>query len=102
MATDAELLFTTESGFDSMQVVQTGRVQVTNGAPATVIVPDLGYKPAVVIIPELTFLTNPSNTAIRFWSTYNSTTSINLNIYHNNLNYNGWCLYAVLRVRADG
>ncbi|EKF43970.1 hypothetical protein NA8A_04140 [Nitratireductor indicus C115] len=101
-ASDAQLLFTTEPGFESFQLVQTGRVQLLNNAPVNIIVPDLGYRPAVYIIPELTFSLNPSNTSLRFWTEYDSNTSLWLNILHNNLNYNGYSLYAVMKVRADG
>ncbi len=95
-----QLLFTTESGFDSLQFVQVGDVVSTVGNPGRVSIPDLGYKPFVWIVPEVTYSMGMSETKLITWATYVSNTEIDVHVDINNLNYTGVCRYAVMRLKV--
>ncbi|WPZ13268.1 hypothetical protein T8J41_13995 [Nitratireductor rhodophyticola] len=97
---DDKLLFRTTAGFETLQVVQSGRVYLTTGSPATISVPNLGYYPKVILQSDWNIGINVGfNTSshIFHWVEYLSLTSIRLNVDKNNIYDSNYSLYVVLR-----
>ncbi|WP_295808881.1 hypothetical protein [uncultured Nitratireductor sp.] len=99
-ASDSQLLFRTTAGFETLQIVKSGRVYLTTGEPVTISVPNLGYRPKVILQSDwnIGILTGfGTNSHIFHWVDYLSNTEIRLNVDKNNIFDSNYSLYVVLR-----
>lgn len=100
-ANDDQLLFS--SAWSTLQVVQAGSVAVSDNDPTTVAIPNLGYKPTVILIPEVQFSSIFSATDARMyaWATFSSNTSMTIHVdVDAALNYTGFTVYGIFRRNA--
>lgn len=84
----------------SLQVVQTGRVSVSNGNPVTITIPNLGYWPMIFLAPDDSYGDFPDGNS-EDWNpqvTFVSNTSVTINTGGP---HSGAVVYIALRLRAD-
>ncbi|WP_274426739.1 hypothetical protein [Chelativorans sp. YIM 93263] len=91
---------------DSLQFVVTGSVNITNGNPVTISIPNLGYRPMIFLAPNTTYGNFPGGNATD-WSpkiTYNSNTSVTIDVNNPSTfdDPSAEVVYVVVRKRADG
>ena len=101
---ESNLLFS--SDWSSIQVVKTGTLNVSNGGSAPFSIPvDLGFKPAIMLVPEFELFLGPGLNIISEMDahvTYHSNTSFSAHVWTKGIGYTGKTFFAVFKVNLDG
>lgn len=105
-----DLIFS--SSVSTWQIVQTGQVYLP--APSnqrdpvyeTISYPDLGYNPTIFVLPHLNITDIGGYIGfmpwLNLWCEYLSATSCRIGIWQNQVGYQNYCTYGVLRLPGDG